>query len=92
MGADIVHKPMRRPGWEGEAPSIFDGRTTKPIFMLAYRPQGATIQEMLSVRRETRKSPEVRVKALIKLLNAIEDAYTVKLISTGDVYRFVLEK
>lgn len=84
--------PSRRPEWKGDIPKISSGKTTEEIFRLAFRPTGATIEEMLIVRRDDGKPYDDRKKALIKLLKEIKNAYAVELVESGDNYRFIAEK
>ena len=80
--------PVLRTGWTGTIPKIFAGQSTEKIFLLACRPGGATIPELLALRKESGKSQYVKVAALVKLLNEIENAYLVKLIENGGSYTF----
>jgi hypothetical protein len=80
--------PILRPGWKGHIPKIFSGQSTDKIFHLACRPHGATINEMLKLRRDTGNDYPSKVAALLKLLNEIESAYLVKLVVNGDNYHY----
>jgi len=81
-----------RPGWKGIIPKIFAGKSTAHIFRLACRPSGATIEEMLRLRKDNGKPYDDRKKALVKLLKEIKNAYRVELIENGDRFQFQSEK
>lgn len=83
--------PRIRPQWSGHIPKISVGDSTEEIFRLAWKQDGATIVEMLNCRKDSGKSIDVKKKALLKLLKAIEKAYLVKLVVDGDNYRFIPE-
>ena len=80
--------PVVRQGWTGHRPQIFGNHSTADIFRLACRPGGATIKEMLRLRRDTGNDDDKKEAALKKLIKEIEKAYLVELIVNGDNYRF----
>ena len=75
--------PVVRQGWTGHRPQIFGNHSTADIFRLACRPGGATIKEMLRLRRDTGNDDDKKEAALKKLIKEIEKAYLVELIVNG---------
>lgn len=84
--------PALRPGWKGVIPKIFAGKSTDHIFRLACKPGGASIEEMLRLRKDKGIPYDDRKKVLVKLLKEIKDAYRVELIENGDTFQFHSEK
>ena len=80
--------PVVRQDWTGHIPKIHGNRSTADIFQLACRPSGATIKDMLRLRRDMGNDDYKKESALLKLIYAIEKAYLVELIVNGDNYRF----